>query len=206
MYVIYMQFVCFQGVMMRRSNKDRTEATRTALIDAARALFVEKGYGETSTPDIVAKAEVTRGALYHHFMDKKALFQAVVEAEARHVADEIAADTDNIEDPLDALVKGTEVYFEAMRHPGRARLLLLEGTVVLGRTEMDRIDKWAGAQELLNGLAYSAERNNINDLPLEPLAEILSAALDRAALSISEGANPEPYLRAAKSLIGGLFK
>ena len=63
-----------------RTNRDRTERTRAALLQAARALFVAKGYADTSTPEIVAAAGITRGALYHHFDDKRALFRAVVAA------------------------------------------------------------------------------------------------------------------------------
>ena len=73
----------------RRSNRERTERHARDLLAAARALFTDKGYAETGTPDIVAAAGVTRGALYHHFADKQALFRAVVEREAAAVAAEI---------------------------------------------------------------------------------------------------------------------
>ncbi|WP_426309947.1 helix-turn-helix domain-containing protein [Cellulosimicrobium sp. E-16] len=77
----------------RRTNAERTRATRTALVTAARELFVDPGYAEASTPQIAAAAHVTRGALYHHYADKRDLFRAVVEAEAEAVAREIEART-----------------------------------------------------------------------------------------------------------------
>jgi AcrR family transcriptional regulator len=193
-----------QESMARRSNADRTQATRAALLAAARDLFVEKGYAETGTPEIVARAKVTRGALYHHFADKAGLLKALVEQEARAVADAIVIDTRGLKTPLEALMRGADAYFAAMQVPGRARLLLLEGPAVLGWQTVDEIDQSTGAAQLLEGLKSAGAGGN--SAPLQPLAEILSAAFDKAALRIAEGAPAGPYRRAARALLAGLVR
>jgi AcrR family transcriptional regulator len=190
--------------MARRSNADRTQVTRAALLAAARDLFVENGYAETGTPEIVARAKVTRGALYHHFADKADLLKALVEQEARAVADAIVVDTRGLKTPLEALMRGADAYFAAMQLPGRARLLLLEGPVVLGRETMNEIDQATGAAQLLEGLKAAGAGGRL--AALEPLAEILSAAFDKAALRIAEGASAGPYRRAARTLLAGLVR
>ena len=140
----------------RRTNKERTETTRAALIAAARSLFVEKGYSETGTPEIVAAANVTRGALYHHFADKAAQFRAVVEAEAVAVAAEIRRASVAPSSALEALTLGTDAYFAAMAAPGRARLMLVEGPAVLGHEAMAEIDRSPGSATL-RGSAVGSE-------------------------------------------------
>ena len=188
----------------RRSNADRTQATRTALLAAARSFFVEKGYADTGTPEIVERAQVTRGALYHHFTDKADLLKALVEQEAQAVAEAIVVDTRNVKAPLEALMRGADAYFAAMQAPGRARLLLLEGPAVLGRKTVDEIDQATGAAQLLEGLKAAGVGGKA--VPVQALAEMLSAAFDRAALSIAEGAPAEPYRRAARALLTGLLE
>ncbi len=180
----------------RRSNRQRTADTRAALIDAARALFVEKGYAETGTPEIVAAAKVTRGALYHHFADKADLFKAVVEQEAERVATHIEASSIDMTSPLEGFLSGADAYFTAMSEPGRTRLLLLDGPSVLGHAEMARIDSRTGGEELRKGLAGALP----DDAPLQALSTILSAAFDSAALAIADGADPEEYRTAVRFL------
>ena len=116
-----------QSDSKRRSNKERTATTRAALLAAARRHFIEKGYADTGTPEIVAAANVTRGALYHHFADKQALFRAVVEQEAELVEADIERAAPDDLPPRDALIAGGEAYLKAMALPGRTRLLLIDG-------------------------------------------------------------------------------
>ena len=189
----------------RRSNRDRTEATRAQLIAAARRLFAEKSYAETSTPDIVAAAGVTRGALYHHFVDKQALFYAVAEEEAATVAAEIEQAAPEDLDARQALISGSQAYLEAMQAPGRTRLLLLDGPAVLGRIGMDEIDARHGNRTLREGLAIAMRLGAMKKLPLSPLTSQLAAAFDRAALAIDAGALATEQLEVISAIIDGLM-
>lgn len=188
----------------RRTNRDRSDRTQAALIAAARGLFVERGYAETGTPDLVAAAGVTRGALYHHFADKQALFKAVVEAEAAAVASEIeqAAPADLA--PVEALTEGGEAFLRAMAVPGRTRLLLIEAPAVLGREVLDEIDARHGGRTLREGLAAAMAAGVLRPLPPDAAAQLLGAAYDRAALAIVGGADPAECRAVLAALIDGL--
>ncbi len=194
-----MQEESTQNTPRRRSNLQRTEEMRARLLAAAREVFVEKGYSEASTPDIVKRAEVTRGALYHHFKDKSALFASVVEAETNQLAADINARTSDTIDPGQALRIGTEAYFASMTVPGRCQLLLVDGPAVLGPSELSRLHAKGGRSTLVQGLETARP-----DLPSEDvnaLAVALSAAYDRAAFAICEGEAAEPYIRALTGLV-----
>jgi len=182
-----------------RSNRERTDATRQTLMDAARALFVERGYGDTSTPDICAAAGTTRGALYHHFVDKRDLFRHVLQREAEAVAAEIEAACPADLPPEQALIVGAEAYLRAMTLPGRTRLLLIEGPAALGHAETDAIDRRHAARSLREGLTAAMGPASA---PVDGLAVLLSAAFDRAALEVDAGADPAQVRAAMLWLIG----
>ncbi|MCA1490173.1 TetR/AcrR family transcriptional regulator [Sinorhizobium alkalisoli] len=194
-----------QRKRLRNTNRERSDKTRTALIDAARELFVAKGYAETATPEVVAAAGLTRGALYHHFEDKKALFRAVVEKEA----DKVAATIEELAGaglaPRETLLAGAAAYFDAMAVPGRVRLLLLDGPAVLGVTEMAAIDAAHGGRTLEEGLAAAMAPRRLGDKAIKALAFLLSAAFDRAALEIDAGAARADYAYAIDRLIDRLI-
>lgn len=178
---------------------------RASLLAAARALFVAKGYAETGTPEIAVAAGATRGALYHHFEDKRALFRAVVEAEAA-IVDAAIGSASQGASPRDALVQGGAGYLSAMSQPGRVRLLLLDGPAVLGRAEMDAIDARHAMGSLREGIAAAVTQGGLpRDLPIDAATALLSAAFDRAAMSIGGGADAASYRAALTMLIDGLF-
>jgi AcrR family transcriptional regulator len=188
----------------RRSQGERTDATRAALIAAARALFEQQGFAATGTPEIVAAAQVTRGALYHHFADKTALFHAVCQQVAQEVADEIERRTRQSRKPLNALVNGANAYFAAMAEAGRSRLLLLEAPAVLSAEQLMALSDIAGFGALKEGLADALGDGSGDSVPLHELSVVLSAAFDRAALAIARGEAAGSYQQAIRLLLSRL--
>jgi AcrR family transcriptional regulator len=192
-----------QEIRTSRSNRERTETTRQALLDAARALFVSKGYNDTSTPDICAWTETTRGALYHHFTDKRDLFRHVLLREAEAVTADILAATPDGLAPRAALIAGSEAYLDAMTVPGRTRLLLIDGPAVLGMAEMMAIDEANANNTLREGL--QAVVTGADKVSMDVLTKLLSAAFDRAALEIDGGADAAEVRAALLWLLGRML-
>lgn len=185
-----------------RSNRDRSESTRRALLEAARGLFVQRGYGDTSTPDVVAAAGLTRGALYHHFSDKRDLFRQVLEGEAEAVREDILAAANPDLSPHAALLRGAEAYLDTMTLPGRTRLLLIEGPAVLGPEQALAIDEANAGSTLREGLEHALGKENVD---FDALARLLSAAFDRAALEIDAGEDRETMRRTMLWLVRRMF-
>ena len=188
----------------RRTQGERRAETQRALISAARTLFADKGYADTSTPEIAAEARVTRGALYHHYADKLALFKTVVEQEHLLLAMAIngATSGDNEPGPVKALIAGGDAFLDAMQDQGRRRILLVDAPAVLGRDMLDQIDARNGLKTLIEGVSAAMAEKAIRDLPVVPLAHLLGALFDRAALAKPNEIGE--YRKAIKALIRGL--
>ncbi|MEP1142654.1 MAG: TetR/AcrR family transcriptional regulator [Henriciella sp.] len=187
----------------RRTQAERREQTQNLLIDAARTLFVDQGYAQTGMPELVRKAGVTRGALYHHYRDKIDLFRAVAEREAKAIAEIITTATENISDPDEAMIIGTNAYFDAMLVPGRVKILLSDAPSVLGYEAALNLTKSQGSASLKNGLGQAMP--NLCDQEVDALTDILSAAFDRAALKIAEGGDRNAYTQALFTTIEKLL-
>lgn len=188
----------------RRTQEARRADTQRALVSAARQLFAAKGYASTGTPEIVAAAGVTRGALYHHYADKLALFQTVVEQEHALVAMTINAATagDDEPGPVKALIVGGDAFLDAMQEKGRRQLLLVDAPAVLGRATLDAINARHGLRTLIEGVSAAIDAKAIKTLPVLPLAHLLNALFDRAALA--EPDELADYRKTIKALLRGL--
>jgi AcrR family transcriptional regulator len=176
-----------QGVPARA---ERAEATRAALITAARKLFVEKGYFDTGTEEIVAAAGVgTRGALYHHFADKRTLFRAVFEA----VEQDLVTTAGRASAPGDAfslLRDGLLGFLDASLTPEVQRILLIDGPAVLGWREWRELEESYGIGAIQHLLELAIAEGTLASQPTSLLAHILLAAVDEAALFIANADDP----------------
>lgn len=145
-----------------------SEATRAALLEAATALFFERGFARTALEDVAAAAQVTRGAVYHHFANKRELFEAVLGALERQVKERVSAATSGADDPWQAAMAGLDVFLERCCDPVYGRLVWQEGPVALG---------WARWMECEEEHAYGMIEGFVRDLLRAGLIEVASVDL-----------------------------
>jgi AcrR family transcriptional regulator len=184
------------------------DATRTALIAAARKLFVANGYFATGTEEIVAEAAVgTRGALYHHFADKEDLFRAVFE----EVQTDLAAATvvNERDDPLDMLTAALQQFLDASaENPDVQQVLLIDGPAVLGWEQWRDLEAQYGLGAITAMLDNAVTQRVVAKQPTAPLAHMLLAAIDEAALYIANAEDRRQARnqarRALNQLLNGL--
>ena len=175
----------------RRTQAERSEATRAALLEAARRLFSTKGYSNSGREEIVASAGVTRGALQHHFGDKQSLFVAVYEVLEQEVVSNIAkAAMEGGGDPLDHLRNGCHAYLDAVLDPAVQRICAIDGPAVLpAEVRQDITDRYAlGLVREAVQAAVSA--GSIADTPVEPLTRMLLAGVMAAAQYVATAPDP----------------
>jgi len=185
----------------RRTQAQRREGTRAALIGAGRKLFARDGYEAVSSEAVVAEAGVTRGALYHHFDGKRGLFAAVfeqVESElvGRFRLEELAGD-----DPLAALLGAVDQFLEISLESEIQRIALLDGPSVLGWDAWHEVEARYGLGLIEAALGAAMEAGAIRRLPVSELSLMLLGAMIEAALQLARADDPQAArLRASAAL------
>ncbi len=163
----------------------RPEATRAALVAAARQLFAERGYANVGTEEIVARAGVTRGALYHHFADKRDLLRAVLHDLARELAEASAAAALAQSDQWRQILAAVDAFLDACTDPAVQQIMMIDAPSVLGWEEWREIDTQYGLGLVKGSLQSAMESGLIAAQPVDPLAHLIVGALDEAAMYIA---------------------
>ena len=145
-------------------------------------LFAERGYAGVGTEEIVARAGVTRGALYHHFADKRDLFRAVHEELEEKLVADIADQIGGIDDPWKLIVTGVRAFLDACTDPALMQISLSDAPAVLGWAQWREIDARYGLGLIGFGL--------LAPQPVRPLAHLLMGAMDEAAMVIANADDP----------------
>jgi AcrR family transcriptional regulator len=166
------------------------EATREALVAAARSLFGAQGYAESSLDAIAAAAGVTKGALYHHFSGKEELFLVVFEEVKRELSSRLTA---VLPDPdlWQGILAGCRTYIEAHTDPAVQRIVLLDARSVLSHEAWRRVDSEWGAVMFRGAFRGAVNRGIILPLPLNTLAMIVTGALAEACLLVANADDPD---------------
>ena len=190
---------------------EQSEATRRLLLAVGRQLFTERGYTGTATEEIVQRAGLTRGALYHQFRDKRDLFRAVYEAVERELAGKIAAGiwsrVSPDSDAWEQVQAGSQAFLDACLDPAVQRVALLDAPAVLGAGASRDIARY-GLGLIQQGVQTAIEQGLIAQQPVEPMAHLLRGALTEAAQVLARSpdqASARAEIGAAVDrLIGGL--
>jgi len=183
----------------RGPNAIRHARTQAALLQAGCELFARDGFAAARTSEIVARTGLTRGALYHHFPDKLALFAAVLEDVAARLAERIDAAAEGSPSARAELWAGCEEWLVAMAEPTLHRLYLVEGPAALGLPRWREIDAKHGGRSLREGIAATLAERGDDRPDVEAFTALLSGALNEAALWVAEAEDSEVAGRAMRS-------
>ncbi|WP_395360968.1 TetR/AcrR family transcriptional regulator [Streptomyces sp. YH02] len=166
---------------------EQRAATRRALLAEGRRRFAEDGYHGVVLAEVARAVGVTKGAAYHHFESKAGLFRAVVAEVQGELGDRVAAAADEQTDPWEQLRAGCRAFLAAGSDPAVRRIVLVDAPTVLGWAEWRALDEESSARHLTEALEGLVEAGIVTEQPVEPLARLLSGAMNEAALWLARG-------------------
>jgi AcrR family transcriptional regulator len=187
------------------SNAELSAKTQQRLIEAARTLFARDGYSATSTDAILELAGLRRGAMYHHFASKAALFEAVCQVLTANAAPKVEAAAEQATTALAALKLGTLAWVQFVLEPGVCQILLVDAPTVLGWNAWRVLDRPASQKALRAGLKHALACGEIEfEANLELLVVLINGALNSLALHVGTSKTPIPKQRWEKA-VNALF-
>jgi AcrR family transcriptional regulator len=176
------------------------EATRRRLLEIATELFAKQGYDRTSVEQVLRRAKVSKGSLYHHFPGKEALFEAVLEDMEARVAEATTRAARGIDDPVEALRAGSKAWLKLARDPAVRQIVLIDAPTAVGWEKWREIDE-RHAFGILKGAVEAAGPAGSPDV----IAHLLLAALIEMAMVVARAERPTSALRDAQAAIDSLL-
>ncbi|OLE37451.1 MAG: TetR family transcriptional regulator [Actinobacteria bacterium 13_1_20CM_3_68_9] len=190
------------GAARRRTQAERSEATRAALIATARSLFAARGYAGVGTEELVRASGVTRGALYHHFEGKADLFGAVFEDVERELAAKLGAEALSKPDPWEGLVAALGMFLDVCTEPEVQRIALLDAPSVLGWEAWREVEARYGLGLIKLALQNLIDAGIVERQPVDPLAHAILGTLAEAGLYVARADDVE----AARAEMGAVLR
>ncbi|MBO0808584.1 MAG: TetR/AcrR family transcriptional regulator [Actinobacteria bacterium] len=184
-----------------KRNVERGQATRAQLVDVATRLFAAHGYDGTSIQAVLAESGVSRGALYHHFPGKDALFLAALEEVGNRVAVQGAEAARDAADPVAELRAGALTWIRAARDPVVRQIVLIDAPAVLGWERWRALDEEGPLGQIRAALGYAAEAGRIDPRHVDTFAHIVLAAANEVAMMIARAEDPAAALSASESAV-----
>ena len=182
-------------------------STKRALIDIAEARFTDDGYANTSLDNIVSGARVTKGALYHHFSGKQALFEAVFERIEADAAKKIQKSIKSKKDPWDKALSGLGAFLEVVQEPRYRRVVIQDGPAVLGHErfrEQEERSTYANVVDIVRAV-LSAGTWQLEEPMLHTFARIFFGTMSSAGDVVASSADPEAAAKRVETAVGFLL-
>ncbi|MFG1854299.1 TetR/AcrR family transcriptional regulator [Actinomadura geliboluensis] len=185
---------------MAGTRAEQRAATRRALLAEGRRRFAADGYHDVVLAEVAQAVGVTKGAAYHHFESKAGLFRAVVAEVQQELGARVAAAADQHDDPWEQLRAGCRAFLSAGSDPVVRRIVLIDAPAVLGWDEWRAMDEDSSARHLAEALEDLVKAGVITDQPVEPLARLLSGAMNEAALWLARSPAPQALAQTEQAL------
>jgi AcrR family transcriptional regulator len=180
-------------------------ATRQHIVRVANDLFARLGYERSSIEAVLQESGISRGALYHHFPSKEALFEAVLEALEGEVVQRIATAARGIADPVEALRVGSAAFLRLAQEPAARQILLIDAPTALGWRKWREIDARYGFGLIKASLAAAASDGRLRPDLVESVAHLLLASLMELALVVARAEDPATATRQAETAVTGVI-
>lgn len=192
---------------MRTRRQRYSDSTKRALVDVAEQLFTTHGYSATSLDAIVAGADVTKGALYHHFSGKQAIFEAAFERVESRASSGIARATEGHDDPWEKAQAGLRAFLEAVQEPAYRQVVISDGPSVLGHErfrEQEERSTYAIVDEIVRS-ALGTDAYDLDDAMLDTFTRIFFGAMSAAGSAVAVSQDPAAAAARVELAIGTIM-